>query len=227
MSPRKHSTFLGELGPGGLSSLSLALVTGALGVGIPVAWRLRQVLHRAGGDPLARRDAVLVLGRELENDDISEIFRARLEHGAALWRDGWAERVVVSGGWTGTASRSEAAAGRQHLLTLGVPGAAIAIEERSRFTLENLYNVRETARRLGWRGVLLVSDPLHLARARTMARGLALEVLCSPALQAPPRQGTASWWVRAAREAFLIHWYHVGVTYSRLIRSDRLLSRVT
>ena len=227
MSPRKHSTFLGELGPGGLSSLGLALATGTLGVGIPVAWRLRQVLRCAVGDPLARRDAVLVLGRELENDGISEIFRARLEHGVTLWRQGWAERVVVSGGWTGTASRSEAAAGREHLLTLGVPDEAIAVEERSRFTLENLYNVRETARRSGWRGVLLVSDPLHLARARTMAHGLSLEVLCSPAPHAPPRRGSRGWWARAVREAFLIHWYHVGVTYSRLIGSDRLLSRVT
>ena len=227
MSPRRHSTLLGELGPGGLSSLALALTTGALGVGVPVALRLREVLRRSHGEPLARRDAVLVLGRELEADRVTEIFRARLDHGIELWRGGWGEKLVISGGWTGTASRSEAEAGRDYARGRGVPEDAIAIEERSRFTLENLVNVRDTSRRLGWRGLLLVSDPLHLARAATMARGLALEVLCSPAREAPPRRGSAAWWTRALREAFLLHWYHVGVVYSRLIRSDRLLSRVT
>lgn len=227
MTSRARSTILGELGPGGLTSLGLALVSGVLGAGVPVAWRLREVLRRAEGDPLERRDAVLVLGRELEDDGISEVFRARLEHGAALWRDGWAERLVVSGGRTGTASRSEAAAGREHLVALGVPAAAIAIEERSRHTLDNLVNARDTARRLGWPRILLVSDPLHLARARALARGLELDVLCSPALLSPPRRGSFRWWARAAREAFLIHWYHTGLAYCRLIRSERLLSRVS
>ncbi len=227
MARRPHSTFLTELGPGGLSSLSLALATGGLGLGVPVAFRLREVLRRARGDELERRDAALVLGRELADDRPTAVFRARLEHGAALWRLGWAKTLVVSGGWTGTATRSEAVAGREYLLEIGLPAEAIEIEERSRHTLENLFNVRETARERGWQGLILVSDPLHLARASAMARGLTLEVRCSPAPGAPPRPGSPDWWRRSLHEAFLLHWYHVGMAYSRLIRSERLLSRVT
>ncbi len=225
--PRRNSTFVAELGPGGLSSLSLALLTGLLGLGIPVAWRLLAVCRRASGDPLRRSDALLVLGRELVDDRPTEVFKARLDHAADLYRAGWAPRIVVSGGMTGTARRSEASAGRGYLIHAGLPAADLWTEDAARFTLENLSNVRRTLRARGLARLILVSDPLHLARAAALAAGLGLDFVCSAAAAAPPRAGTAAWWLRAGREAFLIHWYRVGFAYSRAIRSEKLLSRVT
>lgn len=222
---RRHSTLLAELGPGGLSSLLLALASGAATLGLPVLWRARGVVKSAEGEPLAPADAVLVLGRELVDDGPTSAFVARLERARELLAQGWARRVIVSGGLTGTATRSEAAAGRDHLLAAGVPAERIAIEERSRFTLENLFYVRAGLAPEGAR-LLLVSDPLHLARASTMARGLGIDVRCVPAEASPPRRGSVAWRLRALREGFLLHWYHVGVAYSRLIRSEKLLSRV-
>jgi uncharacterized SAM-binding protein YcdF (DUF218 family) len=223
----RNSTFLTELGPGGLSSLSLAFASGLVALGAPVGFRLRQVLRAAATDERRAADAILVLGRELVDDRPTPVFRARLDHGAALWREGLAPVLLVSGGWTGTASRSEAAAGRDYLIEAGIPVAAIETEERSRHTLENLCFVRESLRARGLGRVVLVSDPLHLARAAALARGLALDFSCSPAATAPPRRGAPDWWARALREAFLLHWYHVGVAYSRAIGSERLLARVT
>ena len=227
MARPRNSTFFRELGPGGFSSLTIAFVAALAGFGIPVALRLREVRARARGDALEHADAVLVLGRELVCDQVTAVFRARLERGAELVRSGWAERLVVSGGLTGTATRSEAAAGRDYLIELGIAPDRIWIEERSRHTLENLFNVRETLRDDGLSTVLLVSDPLHLARAATFARGLGLTVICSPAVAAPPAPGGAGWSLRALREAFLLHWYHVGIAYSRALGSERMLSRVT
>jgi len=167
-----------------------------------------------------------VLGRELAGDAVTPVFAKRLDHARDLLAAGWAPRLIVSGGCTGTARRSEAAAGRDYLVARGVATDRIWIEERSRFTLENLFYVRAALRERGLRRLLLVSDPLHLARATAMARGLGLDVACSPAAAAPPRRGTAAWWLRAAREAFLLHWYRVGILYSRALGSEKLLSRV-
>ena len=225
--PHRNSTFLRELGPGGASSLLLALGSGVLGLGIPVAVRLREVLRRASGDEIAAADVILVLGRELRDDRPTAAFRARLDHAVELWRDRWAPTVVVSGGWTGTARRSEAAAGREHLIERGLPTSAVWTEERSRHTLENLFYVRETLRSRELASVILVSDPLHLARAGALACGLGIDLRCSPAVAAPPGPGSAGWCLRAAREAFLLHWYRVGLVWSRLLRSKRMLSRVT
>jgi uncharacterized SAM-binding protein YcdF (DUF218 family) len=170
---------------------------------------------------------ILVLGRELREDRPTEVFRARLEHGARLLHEGWAPRILVSGGVTGDSRVSEAEAGRKHLLDLGLPESAVLVEGGSRHTLENLFNVRETLRRAGWGRLILVSDPLHLARAATVARGLKLDFLLSPATACPPERGSLGWMARAGHEAFLLHWYHVGLLYSRAIRSERLLGRVT
>ncbi len=225
MPPHRSDTWRSYFGPGALSSFLIAVALAALGGGIPVLARLRRVLRVARGEPPRPSDAVLVLGRVLHEDRPTPTFEARLTHGAELLAQGWAPRIVVAGGLTGDARRSEAAAGEEYLRDCGVPAGAILREDRSRHTLENLAFVREDWRRHGWRSVLLVSDPLHLARAVAYAEGLGLDVVPSPALGRAP-SGMA-YVLRALREAFFLHWYHVGVAYSRLIRSRRLLERVT
>jgi uncharacterized SAM-binding protein YcdF (DUF218 family) len=212
------------LGPGAVVSLVLASLVAILGLGLPVLWRLWQVLQRARRDERRPADAILILGRALKDDRITRVFAARLDHAAELYRDGLAPIVIVTGGLTGEATRTEADAGREYLLERGIPAAAILCEDRSRHTLENLFNAREDLRQRGLRRVLLISDPLHLARASAMATGLGLEVATSPA----PCPGSAiGWAARALSEAFFLHWYRTGVAYSRLIRSRRVLARVT
>lgn len=222
-----RASFFQKLGPGGAISLLLALLTALAGLLLPVAWRLRQVLQDAAGDPPEPVDLILVLGRRLEDDAPTAVFEARLAWARTLLGQGLAPRLVIAGGLTGDASRSEAEAGRDWLLARGVPAAAILLEDRSQHTLENLFNVRAHMRAEGWHSLVMVSDPLHLARARATARGLDLEARCSPALAAPPARGSLGWWRRAALEAFLLHWYHTGMLYSRLLGRRAQLERVT
>ena len=220
-----RSSFWQKLGPGGFASLLLAGFSALLVV--PVARRLREVLEAVDGDAPDAADLILVLGRRLEGDAPTAVFEARLAHGAELWRAGLAPRLLVAGGLTGSATRSEAEAGLAWLAARGLEAPALLGEDRSQHTLENLFFVRELMQAHGWREILLVSDPLHLARARALARGLNLVVRCSPAWDAPPARGSFPWWRRALSEAFLLHWYRVGAAYSRLIGSKRQLARIS
>ncbi|HEY3399412.1 MAG TPA: YdcF family protein [Geothrix sp.] len=222
-----RASFWQKLGPGGVASLGLAAATGLALLGLPWVYRLRQVLQGTEGDASRSADAILVLGRRLEGDCLTPIFEARLAHAETLWRQGLAPRIFVAGGTTGRSRRSEAEVGCGWLLARGVTPGAVLMEDRSQHTLENLFNVRAHMRAEGWCTLLLVSDPLHLTRAKATARGLDLDVQCSPAPGCPPRSGSFRWWERAAHEAFLLHWYHTGMLYSRLIRSERQLERVT
>lgn len=215
------------LGPGALSSFTLAAMAALCGLGVPVLLRLREVLRTAGRDERGTADVILILGRTLDSDGITEVFRSRLDHGISLLHQGVAPRILITGGLTGRSRRTEAEAGREYLLSRGVEPTRILVEDRSRNTLENLYNVRQRLRGEGLGSLVLVSDALHLARAAALARGFSLAVQCSPAPLSPPFRGSLRWWGRAAREAALLHWYRVGVAYSRAIGSDRLLSRVT
>ncbi len=222
-----RASFLQKLGPGGVASLGLAILTTLGLAGLPWLFRLRQVLLAVPGDEPREIDAILVLGRQLEQDRLTPVFEARLSRAESLWREGLAPRVLVAGGTTGSASRSEAAAAREWLLARGLPDAVILLEDRSQHTLENLFNVRSHMRAEGWQTLVVVSDPLHLARAKATAHGLQLKVWCCPAAEAPPARGSLGWWGRAALEGFLLHWYHTGMLYSRLIQSRSQLERVT
>lgn len=222
-----RATFWQMLGPGGLISFGLALLGGGLLLGIPVFWRLRQVLKAADGNEFPPSDVILVLGRRLQNDRPTQVFEARLDHAARLLQEGKAPRIVIAGGLTGKASISEAEIGRERLLGQGISPEKILVEDRSQHTLENFFNLRETLRVENWTSLILVSDPLHLARAGALAKGLGLDPRCSPAIACPPRRGSRGWWTRAFYEAFLLHWYHTGVAYSRLIKSEKQLSRLT
>ncbi len=222
-----RASFWQMLGPGGLISFGLALASGGLLLGAPVFWRLRQVLRAADGNEFLPSDVILVLGRRLQDDRPTQVFEARLDHAARLMQEGKAPRIVIAGGLTGKASISEAEVGRERLLGLGIAPERILVEDRSQHTLENLFNLRETLRGEAWSTLILVSDPLHLARAAALAKGLGLDPRCSPATACPPLRGTRGWWTRAFYEAFLLHWYHTGVAYSRVIKSKRQLSRLT
>ncbi len=221
------ATLLQKLGPGGLITYLLAFFSSVMLAGIPVFWRLRQVMKTSIGNPPPSADAILVLGRKLEKDDLTPVFKARLRHASTLWSKGHAPRILITGGITGRAALSEAEAGRRWLVEQGLPTEAALTEERSQHTLENLFWVREHMRAQGWKTLILVSDPLHLARAQAMAHGLGLTTSVAPAPEAPPKRNTLAWWRRALSESFLLHWYHTGVIYSRLIGSRKQLARVT
>lgn len=220
-----RASFRQKLGPGGFVSLLLALLSGLLL--LPVLLRIRRVLKGAEGQVPVPSDLILVLGRRLQNDRPTAVFEGRLAFAEELWRGGLAPRVLVAGGLTGRASRSEAEAGRAWLVARGLPAEAVLVEDHSQHTLENLFFVRERMREQGWRNLLLVSDPLHLARAAALANGLRMEFRILAARDCPPRRGSFGWWRRTLAEAFFLHWYATGLRYSRLIGSERQLARVT
>ena len=72
---------------------------------------------------------------------------------------------------------------------------------------------------------VLVSRRYHLARAQALARGLGLQpVLCA----AEERLGRDPWtcW-RLVLEAYYLHWYAVGKTWSRWTGNRHSLARIT
>lgn len=74
------------LGPGAVSSFTAAALTAVAGLGVPIAWRLRQVLALARRDDGGPADVILVLGRTLQNDLPGPVFLARLDHAAERYR---------------------------------------------------------------------------------------------------------------------------------------------
>ena len=164
----------------------LAVWTGAL---VAVWW----VGHRDDARPAA---AIVVLGAAQYDGRPSPVLRARLDHGVALWRQGVAPHMIVTGGGRAGDRTTEAAAGRRYVVARGVPDSAVLLESEGQSTSESLRAVaallgelRRTAPAgsvaAGAPSAVFVSDPFHMLRVGVLARRYGIVAYTSPTPTSP------------------------------------------
>jgi len=131
-------------------------------------------------------DAIVVLGGGVRSagslrpaPELSAQSTERTLCGADLYRQGFAPRLLLSGGDARVFGEGpkEAEEMKRLAVRLGVPDKEIMLEDRSRTTYENLV---ETRRLLGPKSVLLVTSAMHLPRAVALARKQGLEAVPFP-----------------------------------------------
>ena len=157
-------------------------------------------------------DVAIVLGAGLGVDGPSPVFRARIDHAVALYLQGQVSAVVLTGGMGEGSVRSDAAVARDYALAQGLPAEAVAIEESSTITQENLVNAKAIMDEHGWRTALVVSDPLHMKRAMLLARDAGIEAYSSPT----PTSAYRSW---STKLPFLMReeFFYLGYRIARLL----------
>jgi uncharacterized SAM-binding protein YcdF (DUF218 family) len=162
------------------------LVVGALLMGVFVlggtAFRVWQVARIDDRRPV---DAVVVLGAAQYDGEPSSIFASRLRHAEALYEQGIAPLIVTTGGNRVGDVYTEAEAGRRYLIDRGVPADHVVAVAAGSDTLGSLQAVAARANKDGWHTALVVSDPWHSLRARTMARDQGLYAWTSPTRSGP------------------------------------------
>lgn len=120
-------------------------------------------------------DAVVVLGGGLHLDGSLTLPSAkRVERAAEIFHTGVAPRIIFSGrcGLAGPIPDiSEAAAMAARAEELGIPSAAILLEEQSRDTIGNVYFTREQYLEPNdWHSIRVVTSDFHLSRAAWVFR---------------------------------------------------------
>jgi uncharacterized SAM-binding protein YcdF (DUF218 family) len=138
------------------------------------------VFWLASHDGAVPADAIVVLGAAQYRGRPSPVLRARLDHAVALFAQGFAPRLVLTGGIAEGDTASEAAVSRTYVMRAGVPDSAILLENDGRTTHQSLHAVAQLLEARGLERVILVSDPFHLFRASLVARRNGLAVRTSP-----------------------------------------------
>ena len=168
------------------ASWAVRVVVGALIVAaFLVCGTAFRVWYVARADDRRPVDAVVVLGAAQYDGEPSSVLAARLRHAQALYDDGLAPRIVTVGGGRAGDAYTEAEAGRRYLIGRGVPPAAVVAVGEGSDTLGSLRAADARARQDGWDTALVVSDPWHSLRARTMARDSGLQAWTSPTRSGP------------------------------------------
>lgn len=151
------------------------------------------VLRAASHDEAQRAQAIVVLGAAQYRGRPSPVLRARLDHAVALYHQGIAPRVVLTGGVAEGDTASEAAVSRLYALRAGVPDSAILLENEGRTTGQSLTRVARLLRARRLDTVVVVSDPFHVLRAERVAARAGLTTFASPTQ-------TTDVWGRIARQ---------------------------
>lgn len=134
---------------------------------------------------LPKAPAAVVLGGGVSTAQPPRRFRPdlgnaadRVWYAAELYHAGKAPILILSGGVDARfRGVSEAASMRVFLRDLGVPDAAIVLEEESRNTRENAKRVAALLKARGIGRILLVTSALHMPRAKRLFAAEGLEVI--------------------------------------------------
>jgi uncharacterized SAM-binding protein YcdF (DUF218 family) len=129
--------------------------------------------------------AIVVLGAAQYGGRPSPVLRARLDHAIDLFRRGFAERIIFTGGVGDHDITSEAAVAQGYAIERGIPPRAILMETVGRSTSESLRRVASLMDAAPSRDVILVSDPFHMLRLSILARHYGLTPLTSPTRTSP------------------------------------------
>ncbi len=130
-------------------------------------------------------DAIVVMGAAQYNGRPSPVFEARLQHALALYEQGLAPVIVVTGGKQPGDAYTEAEAATGWLVDRGVPEGAILIENEGRSTWDSIRGVPAVLPADGETSVLVVSDGFHLLRSEVMLRNLGYHAYSSAAPGSP------------------------------------------
>jgi len=145
-------------------------------------------------DQAAHADAIIVLGAAAYDAKPSPVFQERIRHGLDLYRAGYAPLLIFTGGYGGSGARfSESQVARRYALKQGVPDDAILIETASRNTVQNLVEAKRLMDQRGIHRVIIVSDPLHMARALRLSREMGIDALASSTPSTRFRSFHTSW----------------------------------
>ena len=190
-----------------LKILSVILSTAILVAGL-LAWRIYSFGNTSSN---AQADAAVVLGAAVWTNQVSPVFKERINHALNLYRKGQVRKLIFTGGQGNPGEPTESAAARDYAIPSGIPTSDILIEEQSHTTSENILYAKQLADTHGIKKVLIVSDPLHEKRAMAMAEDAGLVAEASPT-PSTRYQGVGSQLGLLAHETY----YYIGYLLRRL-----------
>lgn len=131
-------------------------------------------------DEKQKCDVAIVLGAETNRNEVSPVYRERINHGIWLYKNGYVDYIILTGGKGDGAEFSDACIAKNYARSKNIPEKVIFLEEHSTITEENLKNAKKIMKENKWDDCIIVSDPFHMKRAMVMAEDYDMNAFSSP-----------------------------------------------
>lgn len=164
-----------------------------------------QVVLTSQLDDRSPTQAIVVLDPAQYWGNSRPVLKARLQHAAALYQEGVAPLVIVTG------PQRRSADERRLLLDSGVPDRDIVSFDTGADTVGSLRVIAGVMRDLGWSSATIVTDPPHAARAGATAAALGIDAHMSPVGDGPAAALTSEY---VGREVAALLRHHLLTRWS-------------
>jgi uncharacterized SAM-binding protein YcdF (DUF218 family) len=170
-----------------------------------LGWLTLRIHMQSNVEEARDADVIVVMGAAEYRGKPSPVLKARLDHGLSLYKRNLAPRFITTGGAGGDPVFTEGTVGRNYLISQGVPGEAIILEDEGETTVHSTVAVAEIMARMGLNSCILVSDGYHIFRAKKMLEARGIRVYGSPRA-IKPETGWRDWWLCARQAAGYSLW---------------------
>lgn len=140
-----------------------------------------QVWWASRSDDTGKASAIVVMGAAQWNGVPSPVLAGRLDHAVALYEEGVAPLIVVTGGKQAGDAVTQGRSGYEYLRAKGIPDEAIKVEVEGTNSFEELSASALILEQAGvGDDVVIVTDPYHALRAGEIAEEVGLRPHVSP-----------------------------------------------
>ena len=177
---------------------------------IQVAGVAREIHLQSTADEAQPADVIVVLGAAEYRGKPSPVLEARLNHALYLYLQGYAPRILTTGGKGGDPTYTEGEVAHAYLARHGVPSEAILVESEGETTVQSLAAAVEIMRRMSLKSCIVVSDGYHIYRVKKVLQEQGMKVYGSPRPEDRPPEGWQERWLNL-RQAIAYDLWRVGI----------------
>ena len=130
-------------------------------------------MYQSAADVPERRVVIVPGAAVLRSGALSSVFQDRANAAILLYRQGKAQKILVSGG-NSTVENNEVNPARTYLLSQGIPQDDIYLDHAGFDTYSTMYRAREI---FGVEGAIVATQSFHLPRALFIAQALGIDAV--------------------------------------------------
>lgn len=149
-------------------------------ISVYIAINIISICSFSSKDQKHQSDVAIVLGAATSKGEVSPVYEERINHGVDLYREGYIDKLIVTGGKGARNDESDAYAAKKYAILQGIPESDILTEDTSTITQENLENSKAIMDQNKYSTAIIVSDPLHMRRAMLLAKDAGINAYSSP-----------------------------------------------
>ncbi|NMM64187.1 YdcF family protein [Clostridium sp. P21] len=172
-----------------------------------------QVVYFGESSKPQKSDCIVILGCKVYGSTPSPFLAWRTDEGLKLFKEGYANYIIVSGGKGEGENISEAEAMKRYLVHKGVDASKVIIEDKSATTMANLINSKNIMEKRQFKTAIIVSNKYHLKRASLMAKDQGINASYSGVFVTPYKSNEIIGYIREVPA--LIKYYGLKV-YSKM-----------